>query len=169
MGTLIFESSDNIPYAYHRYYKAAVTNWRLLFQHNNNLIVVTAALAEVTIENMTIDRFHLLNRNKETIRKSFVLSSVRMVCLTCLGFGQVDWITKARGVNNTSLRDEVSIGMLSRAYKRNKSIIQPIKLLNHPDVPGFHSVPNIKKGCELCNTCKGTGLKNPYELFGERL
>ena len=169
MGTLIFDSSDNIPYAYHRYYRASVTNWRLLFQHNNNLIVVTASLAEVTIENMTIDRFHQLNRDKETIKKSFVLSSIRMICLKCLGLGQVDWITHARGVNHTSLKNEISIGMLSRIYKRDKHIIQPIKLLNHPVVPGFHSIPKIKKGYELCDVCKGSGLKNPYELFGERL
>lgn len=133
-------------------------NWRLLFELEENKLIVTLANFEMhCIHNITVEEFHNINRHRWETEKPYKFVHCTLSCEKCLGTGKLDWVENVRGKKGGSRRPHRGARFY---YGRNPD---HINIVNRKDIWDYEvkkfyaSVPYLAKGQHLCE-CKGTGV-----------
>lgn len=142
--------------------KLDITNWIAIKEPGDNAeyLQVHIGTHVYALMEMTIDSFHQACRSQKMTDVTYRYLHSSLSCLKCRGKTRLDWIEQSVGVK----RDGNIPNNVAIHYKRDGRA--PVRIFQLPLSYGgiYHlSSPRRVLGTELCNECKGTGIK----AFGE--
>ena len=142
--------------------KLDITNWIAIREPAEDApyLQVHIGTHVYALMGMTIDSFHKAVRSQKMTNAKYRYLHSSLSCLKCRGKTRLDWIEKSVGVKT----DQRIPNRVAIHYMRDGRA--PIRIFQLPLSYGgiYHlSSPKFVSGNELCNECKGTGIK----AFGE--
>jgi len=154
MGKIIFKASKNLS-SNKIFDEIPISNWRTVAEMDKDkLEVVIARLHRFIIYDITLEYFHLTNKNRYIIERTFEYINSPLGCSLCHGVGRIDWIQKARNTKSAPVLN------IARSYFRDKDVINVLRTVEHDMINVYGSQPKIFDGQEVCGHCLGTGLES---------